>query len=230
MANRFKDEDYQEYDETDEIFDEDSLFEEGYAESDDQWLEDPVMSEEEEIPEEAPEEEQEEEEPREEELIKQLLAERKKEIRNILLGNFVIYADGSYGAGNSAWVTPFGFGDGAQEAIFFGISHRKYHYTSTFRNEIKTLYQVEKSMQDVGRRLNLLTAPEADTCYVKSVFFRPVVLSFEKDKDEKDKDENGKPQFILHAYTSRSLTSFLAVKRAVSRFEKALPKQVRRAE
>ena len=146
--------------------------------------------------------------------------ERKKEIRNILLGNFVVYEDGSYGAGSHSFVTPFGFGDGAQETIFFGISQRQFRYETTFRNRTKALYQVLKSMRDVGRRLILQTAPEAAVCYIKSYIFRPVVLAFEAEEDQK--------QFRLTAYCSRSLFSFLSVIHAVHKLDKKLPEGIRR--
>lgn len=54
------------------------------------------------------EQEEPEEELSEEEQEALLQKERKKEIRHILLGNFVVFEDGSYGAGSGAWVSPFG--------------------------------------------------------------------------------------------------------------------------
>ena len=69
---------------------------------------------EEESDEETEPESDEDAEPDEETLRKLQKKERRKEIRHILLGNFVVFEDGSYGAGNGAWVTPFGFSDGAQ--------------------------------------------------------------------------------------------------------------------
>lgn len=162
-----------------------------------------------------------EEELTEEQLEELLQKERKKEIRHILLGNFVVFEDGSYGAGGGSWVTPFGFSDGALRMLNFGISVRKILYTSTVKNNTKILYEVLKSMKSIGRRLILATAPEYPSCLIKSLIFRPVVLLFETVSDDKNNTE-----FVLRAYCSRGIFSFLSIMRAVSRFNKALPREV----
>lgn len=162
-----------------------------------------------------------EEELSEEEQEALLQKERKKEIRHILLGNFVVFEDGSYGAGSGAWVSPFGFSDGALRTLNFGISRKRFLYTSSVKNNTKILYDVLKAMKQTGRRLILATAPEYPVCYVKSYIFRPVVLMLEPVSSDKNNTE-----FVLHAYCSRSLLSILSILRAVSRLNKNLPSQI----
>ena len=164
-----------------------------------------------------------EEELSEEELTALLRKARKKEIRNILLGNFMIYQDGSYGASTGTWVTQFGFNDGALGTINFGITRMQFRYTSTVKNNTRILYEVLKHMKTIGRRLILVTAQEYPACYVKSIVFRPVVLLFESVTYDQHNTN-----FILHAYCSRGLLSFLTILRAVKRFEKELPPQLKR--
>ena len=78
-------------------------------------------------------------------------------------------------------------------------------------------------MGDIGRGLVLETIPDSAVCYVKSVVFRPVVLVFE----EKD-DLGDSGRFTLSAYSSRSPIAFVALFRAVSKLDKALPEEIER--
>ena len=229
MANEYK-EQHSYYDEDDSYrgahaYDDDA---EQYDDDAEQY-DDEDMTEEPESEEESREEDESEraedsgaeEEPDEETLAKKLQKERRKEIKHILLGNFVVFEDGSYGAGNGAWVTPFGFGDGAQGTILLGVGEKQIRYGSSLRNSTKVMYQVLNHMKKIARRLILVTAPEAAACYVRSLIFRPVVLLFEEANDGENQME-----FVLHAYCSRSIFSFLAVRQAVKRFERGLPKQI----
>ncbi len=67
------------------------------------------------------------------------------------------------------------------------------------------------------------TAPDASVCYVRHIVLRPVVLFYENDSET---DINN---VVIHAYCGRSPLAFLAVRQAVKRFEKELPKQIKRA-
>lgn len=146
--------------------------------------------------------------------------DRRSEIRHILLGSFSIDAQGRFHAGSGGWVTPFGIGDGAQQTIAFGVKHKRYIYTTAYKNNTQAVFNASKAMSDIGRQLYLETAPDAAVCYVKSMFFRPVVLVFE------DKAQENGSRLELTAYCGRSPIAFVAVMRAVSRFNKALPEQI----
>ena len=147
----------------------------------------------------------------------------KKEIRQVLLGNFVVYEDGSYGAGNGSWVSAFGFNDGALRTIYYGISRKQYPYTSVVKNNTKILFDVLRAMKKIGRRLIFVTESEYPACYIKSYIFRPVVLLFVPVSNDKHNT-----RFMLRAYCSRGLLSFLSIRRAVSRFDKEIPSQLSR--
>ena len=143
-----------------------------------------------------------------------------KEIKKLLIGNMIRQSDGSMTVGNGAFSMPYGFRDGAMRVIFFGVSRRKYRFETTFRNNTQALYQTAKAMQHIGRLVDMETAPDAAVCYITSPVFRPVVLMLEKTGEEK--------QLVLRSFCGRSPLAFIAAKRAVSRLEKVLPKQVKR--
>ena len=168
-------------------------------------------------------EEQNEETLTEEQLRELFLEARTREIREVLLGNLVQGEDLRLSVREDRFVTPWGIEDGATETLLFGIMCRTYYYETTLKNNAQALFRVGKAMQDVGRGLNLVTAPNMAACMVKSLLFRPVVLVFEEMEDE-----DGKPALMLHAYCSRTLTSLIPIARAVSRLEKYLPEQVYR--
>ena len=142
-----------------------------------------------------------------------------RELRSILLGNLVQYEDGVYGAGNL--MSRFGLGDGAPETLMFGITERWMPYGTTLRNHTKAVAHVGKLMQKIGKPLVLQTIPDTAAVYVKSIFFRPVILMFE-DKEVAE----GQKELILHGYCGRSLLSGLSIRRAVNRLNVLLPKQI----
>ncbi len=145
-----------------------------------------------------------------------------KELRSILLGNIVQYKDDLYVAGSAMWRSRFGFGDGALETLFFGLTERWLPYTTTLRNHTKALYHVTKQiMPKIGMPLLLQTVPGTAAVYMKSPFFRPVILMFE-DKEVME----GHKELILHAYCGRSLLSGISIRRAIARFNAELPKQI----
>lgn len=162
------------------------------------------------------------EEPMTEEQLRELFLEaRTREIREVLLGNLVQGEDKRLAVREELFSTPWGIEDGAAETLLFGIMCRTFHYETTLRNHAQAIFRVGKAMQDIGRGLDLITAPDMAACMVKSLLFRPVVLVFEEMNSEE-----GKPELLLHAYCGRAVTSPITITRAVSRFEKSLPPEV----
>ena len=142
----------------------------------------------------------------------------RHEIKKLLMGNLMRREDGKSELRNELWVTPWGVGDGAVETLLFGVSQRRYRFETTLRNNTQAVYQSEKAMRDIGNVLYMHSAPELKACYVRSLGFRPVILSFEEEEGE----------LILRAYSGRAPLTFLSIMHAVSKFEKALPQQIYR--
>ena len=71
---------------------------------------------------------------------------RKNEIKHILLGNFKLSDKGRLAAGSGRWVTPFGIGDGAGNAIVYGISEMSFYYKTKLNNNRQAVFQAQKAM------------------------------------------------------------------------------------
>lgn len=151
---------------------------------------------------------------------------RKKEIRSVLLGNFAVSDDGRTIAGKNRVITPYGIADGAQTVALFGIKQKRYVYRTTLKNYNQVAYRVYKTMADIGRVFEMESSPEAVACRIKSYVFRPVVLIFEEIKKQDDKDS----YLLLTACCGRSPLAIIPVLRAVSRFDKLLPKEIFRSD
>ncbi len=155
-------------------------------------------------------------------LEKQAHKARKSEIKHILLGNFTLNSNGLLGAGSGRLITPFGMGDGAGNAIVYGIAEKVFRYKTKLSAK-QAIYRASKAMADIGRGLVLENVPNAAVCYVKSYLFRPVVLVFEE--DEKNKDTGS---MLLTAYSARSFLTVIGIHRAVTRFENVIPEEIER--
>ena len=151
---------------------------------------------------------------------------RKKEIRSVLLGNFAVSDDGRTIAGKNRVITPYGIADGAQTVALFGIKQKRYVYRTTLKNYNQVAYRVYKTMADIGRVFEMESSPEAVACRIQSYVFRPVVLIFEEIKKQDDKDS----YLLLTACCGRSPLAIIPVLRAVSRFDKLLPKEIFRSD
>lgn len=151
---------------------------------------------------------------------------RKKEIRSVLLGNFAVSDDGRTIAGKNRVITPYGIADGAQTVAFFGIKQKRYVYRTTLKNYNQVAYRVYKTMADIGRVFEMESSPEAVACLIKSYVFRPVVLIFEEIKKPDNKDS----YLLLTVCCGRSPLAIIPVFRAVSRFDKLLPKEIFRSD
>lgn len=148
---------------------------------------------------------------------------RKAELKRLVMSDLRQNADGSLSSGRGLILTPYGFGDGAMNVMIFGIKDRKFRYRSTLKNQTQNYYQISKAMQKTGHIVSMDTAPDAAVCYVRHIVLRPVVLFYENDSET---DINN---VVIHAYCGRLPLAFLAVRQAVKRFEKELPKQIKRA-
>ena len=166
------------------------------------------------------------EEEEKENLEKERRKLRKKEIRSVLLGNFAVSDDGRTIAGKNRVITPYGIADGAQTVALFGIKQKRYVYRTTLKNYNQVAYRVYKTMADIGRVFEMESSPEAVACRIKSYVFRPVVLIFEEIKKQDDKDS----YLLLTACCGRSPLAIIPVLRAVSRFDKLLPKEIFRSD
>ena len=158
-------------------------------------------------------------------LEKELKKLRKKEIRSVLLGNFAVSEDGRTIAGKNRLITPYGTADGAQAVALFGIKQKRYVYRTTLKNYTQVAYRIYKVMEDIGRVFEMESSPDAVACRVKSYVFRPVVLFFEEVGGSDKKDSC----LQLTACCGRSPLAIIPVLRAVSRFEKLLPKEIFRS-
>ena len=147
--------------------------------------------------------------------------ERLREIKKILLGKYAQLDDGRLCASGSGWVTSQGLNDGASTTIIFGVKEKRFLYRSKLKNSTQAVFKATAAMRDIGRALYLETAPEGCACYVRSILFRPVVLRF------CPRGDSGQ-ELALYAYCGRSPLAFLSVRRVVSRFDKALPDEIKR--
>jgi len=136
------------------------------------------------------------------------------EIKRVLMGRAVIGEDGLLSAvpAGTFLPTPLGIGDGAVGVSIFGMSRRIRHY-ETKDGKTRVMAAAKKSMQNIGRGLNLSEQPEAVACLIRYVLTRPTVLVFTW--------EDGTP--TLTVWTGRGLTGWISLRRAINAFEKGLP-------
>lgn len=142
-----------------------------------------------------------------------------KEIRAALMGRLVAAEDGRLAAAAPGAFGGFRFGDGADAVLLLGIAQRTRTY-ETKNARAAVLAAARKAMANSGRGLALRAQPECVACLCRSLLTHPVVLTFAV--------EDGKP--TLRAYTARSPTCRLALRRAIERFEKSLPEGMTPAE
>ena len=142
-----------------------------------------------------------------------------KEIRAALMGRLAAAEDGRLAVPAPGAFGGFHFGDGADAVLLLGIARRTRTY-ETKDSRAAVLAAAKKAMANSGRGLALRSQPECAACLCRSLLTHPVVLAFAI--------EDGKP--ALRAYTARSPTCRLALRRAIGRFEKSLPEGMTPAE
>lgn len=149
--------------------------------------------------------------------------DRIREIRHILMGSYFTQEDGRLASGGGRWMSPLGMGDGAGTTMIFGVKNKRYRYNSGKKNNRQAVYAARQAMMDIGRQVALDTAEDAACCYIKGRVFRPVVLVFEEISLA-----GGTAHLELRAYCGRSPLAFLALRSAVSKFDKVMPDNIRR--
>ena len=145
--------------------------------------------------------------------------QRKREIRQALLGNL----DGSdncltlslHRLERLSW----GVSDGAGGVLFFGVMHRQRFYRCGVSPEKEAAF-AKRALGYCGRKLILPSFPEAETVFCSFVLSRPVVMIYELGEEEKES--------VLSIWTGRGISSFLSILWAAKRFEEHLPAQIRR--
>ena len=145
--------------------------------------------------------------------------EGKREIRRALLGKTTPMEDKRLTVLPEGEYRFLGVGDGASTVFLFGVTHRSCCY-ETRLGEAQALKAAAKSMEDIGRALALQDQPRVSACLIRYLLTQPAVLTFEL--------EGGVP--VLTAWAGRSLTGWISVRRALSAFEKHMPKEFRLSE
>ena len=139
-----------------------------------------------------------------------------QEIKSVLLGNVMLTEDGRYmSMTDEDFVMPVGIHDGAGAVLFLGLG-RMVRLIDTKRGEEETLEAAFMAMRNIGRGLILQGQPDTVACYLKYIFGRPSVLTFEY--------VDGQP--ILTAWTGRGLTGWLSNYRSIRAFKKQLPEDI----
>lgn len=133
------------------------------------------------------------------------------EVRKVLLNQIELDEDGRFITTTEPRITLWGSADGESKVRFLGVSRKNYYYSSELSNT-KAIFRAKKSMMNIGRGLNLRCDTEAAACIVKTYIFYPVVMAFFE-------NENGDIELSL--FTPRTFSSFLAIKLAALKFERA---------
>ena len=146
------------------------------------------------------------------------------EIRKALIGKVFLNQDKKLEVLKQQFVNPFGFTDGAPEALLFGVMRRAYTYETKPKMFSQARFQAEKILPKIGQSLHLNTAPDRTACLYKKLFFRPVVLVLEEKQTDQGK------VMVLNAYCSRAPLSIFSILRAVFSFENRLTKRFQRVD
>ncbi len=139
--------------------------------------------------------------------------EALKEIKDALLGRTMIAEDGRLCVmGEGDFRVPIGVGEGAASVRILGMSRSTWRFTTEYPQQ-KVMEIAAACMRNIGRGLILREQPNAVACFIRSVFVRPVVMTFSYEEEEP----------LLSIYTGRSITSLIAVRRAYKNFTDQLP-------
>ena len=141
--------------------------------------------------------------------------ERYKEVKKALLGNLILGEDEKLMPGADFYIRKWGSPVGAFGTRLFGIAEMVKGYKLVSGNETSAFYQAESAMKQLGRGITFETVNQGCACILKHLFFRPVVLIFEKTEDEKLK---------LLSYCGRDVLAFSSMKRAMKLFNENKPK------
>ena len=134
------------------------------------------------------------------------------EARKILLSQYDVGEDGRYVVAEKRKLSTMGTADGENRIRAFGITNINYEYKTSSSNNTQAVYKAVKSMQSIGRGIDMKSLEFSAACMVKTYIFYPVVLVF---------FENDEEELELSAFTARCVTARLAVSFAVKNFDKA---------
>ena len=137
---------------------------------------------------------------------------RRREVKKALLGNLVLEDNRHLAPGGDMRITLWGTPDGAAGTLFLGIHRKSCIIGATIKNEKKAIRLAEESMKSLGRMLSFESVTDGAAVLMRHVFFRPVVLIFEKADDS---------TLMLNAYCGRGILTFFSVMRSIRLFERA---------
>ncbi len=144
----------------------------------------------------------------------------EKDVRAVLLGRTALLEDGrltNYVHGEFNIMS--GVSDGAGSVLFFGMAKRSRAFKTRF-SEQKALNAARSAMMEIGRGVVPRSDPEMPACLIRYILTKPVVLTF--------KYVEGVP--VVTAYSGRSLTALISLRRAIAAFTDELPDGMTAAE
>ena len=133
------------------------------------------------------------------------------EVKHALLYHVEIDTDGRFKIVERARLQTWGPAEGEHKILTVGITERQYLYTSN-QNNNKSIFNARKTLESMGRGVNLTSKDNIVAALVKHFIFYPVLITFY---------ENDEGQLELGLYTARTFTAGLAILRVRKRFEKA---------
>lgn len=142
----------------------------------------------------------------------------KKEIKEALLGS-LIPSDGRLQVSTNRWAKyRAGMQDGYDKVRFFGVMSRKRWYLS--RKNAKQIRELAvKGMQNMGRMMELSSAPELEAVYCSYLLSNPAILTFQRNQDG---------TIELTAYSGRGFSGWVSCFRTLNRFQKEVPEVLQR--
>ncbi len=141
----------------------------------------------------------------------------KKEIRQALLGDLVPDEKRLAVSGQNRVIFRNGLRDGFGSVLFFGVlKKRRWFYVNKKAKNIEE--RCLKTMQDMGRMLNLKELESGEGVYISYLLGIPTILTYTCIKDK----------LTATAYSGRSLFGLIAVYRALFTFETALSEELSR--
>ena len=142
--------------------------------------------------------------------------EALREIRNALLGRTMTTRDGRLCVmGEGDFRIPIGVGEGSMSIRVLGVSCSAWRFESSLPPQ-RVMEIALQCMHNIGREIILRESPYAAASFIRSVFVRPVVMTFSYEGEVP----------VLSIYTGRSLTSPVAVRRAFRSFTDQLPSTI----
>ena len=142
----------------------------------------------------------------------------KKEIKEALLGS-LIPSDGRLQVSTNRWAKyRAGMQDGYDKVRIFGVMSRKRWYLS--RKNAKQIRELAvKGMQNMGRMMELSSAPELEAVYCSYLLNNPAILTFQRNQDG---------TIELTAYSGRGFSGWVSCFRTLNRFQKEVPEVLQR--